>query len=324
MSSRLDTSMSKINIIMPVFNGELYLYDSIKSILNQTFKDWELIIVNDGSTDNSEKIIKSFNDQRIKYFYKLNGGQASARNFGLKHAKDEFITFIDCDDYWDINFLSTQLIYINKGFDLVFCNGYIINKNFEKISDLNPGYGEYFGYKGFVKLINGTFFIPTSSVLLRRKLVYSVGLFDEEKKFQNAEDFALWLKLFLIGMKAYCHNNKLIYYRIHDNQVSKSDLSNQKTVLYVLLNILKNHEFLIDVYLAIISRLCTINLTLNKFFFKTFLLEFKNTSPFILDKLIFKYFNLNIFYFFLKIKFKLFKKFIFLKIKFKTLKIIKC
>ena len=91
-------AMPRVSVIMPVFNADKYVAHAIRSILSQTFTEWELIVVNDGSTDNSEEVILSFNDPRIRYFTKENGGVSTARNCALKKARGEFICFVDADD----------------------------------------------------------------------------------------------------------------------------------------------------------------------------------------------------------------------------------
>lgn len=93
------------SIIVPLYNKEAYFNDTIKSVLNQTFKDFELIIVNDGSTDSSLVVAQSFHDKRIKIFTKENGGVSSARNFGMEKAKHNYIAFLDADDHWEHNYL---------------------------------------------------------------------------------------------------------------------------------------------------------------------------------------------------------------------------
>lgn len=94
-------SKDLISVIVPVYNVEKYLPKCLESIINQTYKNLEIILVDDGSTDNSAKICNEYakNDNRIKVYYKANGGQGSARNYGMKIAKGEFVTFIDSDDY---------------------------------------------------------------------------------------------------------------------------------------------------------------------------------------------------------------------------------
>lgn len=115
-----------ISIIMPVYNSEKYLARCINSVLNQTYKDFELIIVNDSSTDNSEKIIKDYlNDKRIKYFNNIHKGVSNARNLGIEKSKGEYITFIDSDDWMLENALEEMYKYINIDNIDVCISGYI-------------------------------------------------------------------------------------------------------------------------------------------------------------------------------------------------------
>lgn len=94
----------KISVIIPVFNCEKFLGRCLSSIVNQTFKDLEIIVINDGSTDNSKNIIESFDDNRIKYYYQNNSGISATRNKGMKLANGEYISFIDSDDWLDNNY----------------------------------------------------------------------------------------------------------------------------------------------------------------------------------------------------------------------------
>ncbi len=102
----------KISVVMPVYNAELYLKEAIDSILEQSYKDFELVIVNDGSTDRSEEIIQKYNDDRIVYLYKPNGGIASALNLGIEKAQGEFIARMDSDDIAMHSRLEKQLNFM--------------------------------------------------------------------------------------------------------------------------------------------------------------------------------------------------------------------
>ena len=106
--------MPFFSIIIPVYNKETFLENTIKSVLQQSFTDFELIIINDGSTDNSESKIKSFSDPRITYLKKENGGVSTARNLGIEMAAASYITFIDADDYWYPNFLEEMVSSIEQ------------------------------------------------------------------------------------------------------------------------------------------------------------------------------------------------------------------
>lgn len=117
--------MPKISIIVPIYNAEIYLEKCIQSILNQTFKDFELILVNDGSKDNSLKICEFYSnvDSRVKIINKINGGLSSARNEGLKVSKGEYIGFVDSDDY--IHPQMYEILYnsiIRKNGDIAICD----------------------------------------------------------------------------------------------------------------------------------------------------------------------------------------------------------
>lgn len=103
--------MPKISIIVPIYNTEKYLTDCINSVVNQTFVDFELLLINDGSIDNSENICRDFaaKDDRIKLFNKVNGGQPSALNYGLDRATGDYIMFLDADDYWCDNEILSKL-----------------------------------------------------------------------------------------------------------------------------------------------------------------------------------------------------------------------
>lgn len=114
--------MYKISVIVPVYNTEKYLEKCLDSLVNQTMDDIEIIVVNDGSIDNSEDIIKKYEKQypnKIKYYKKENGGLSDARNYGIKHANGKYLAFVDSDDYIDVNLFSELEEHINNNYDLI-------------------------------------------------------------------------------------------------------------------------------------------------------------------------------------------------------------
>lgn len=123
----------KLSVIVPVYNCEMYLKKCLDSIINQTYKNIEIIVVNDGSTDNSYNLIKEYEKKYskiMKVYDKQNGGQASARNLGLKNAKGDLITFVDSDDYLDENMYSNMINILEKEkSDLVICDLLLYKKN---------------------------------------------------------------------------------------------------------------------------------------------------------------------------------------------------
>ena len=115
-----------ISIIVPIYNAEKYLKRCIDSLINQTKKELELILINDGSSDNSEKIIKSYKDDRIKYFSNKNQGIGKTRNFGITKANGKYIMFCDSDDYYELN--TCEEFYKKaeqEKLDLVICDFFI-------------------------------------------------------------------------------------------------------------------------------------------------------------------------------------------------------
>lgn len=132
--------MPDVSIIVPIYNAENYLDKCIESLLNQTKKEIEIILINDGSTDNSEKIIKSYKDKRIKYFKNENQGIGKTRNFGIEKATGKYIMFVDSDDYIDKNM--AKLMFdkaFSNSLDMVVCDYYKVINN-ENIEEKLPSF----------------------------------------------------------------------------------------------------------------------------------------------------------------------------------------
>ena len=123
--------MTKVSIIVPCYNVEKYIDRCLLSLINQTLKEIEIILINDGSTDRTDEIIQKYlNDNRIKYFKRTNHGIGNTRNFGLKEATGEYIGFVDSDDYIELNMI--ELLYkkaTEKNLDIVVCDFY---RNFDE------------------------------------------------------------------------------------------------------------------------------------------------------------------------------------------------
>ena len=149
--------MTKVSVIIPVYNTEKYLRECLESVISQTFTDIEIICVNDGSTDSSLAILEEYasNDKRIKVLKQKNKGAGSARNFGLKYATGEFLSFLDSDDFFENNFIEQMYSKAKEtNADLVMCavNGYntITNEIFSLPWALNIQFlpnQEVFNYK---------------------------------------------------------------------------------------------------------------------------------------------------------------------------------
>lgn len=187
--------MSYFSIIIPVFNKEKFVGNTLKSVLSQTFTDYEIIIVNDGSTDQSEAVIQSFSDKRIRYFSKENEGVAIARNFGIDQAKSEFVCFLDADDFWYPNLLETFHLYAKKLPEqkVLACAIEIEtqNKTFAAHYSISPKAD--FEVVDFFEASQKECVLWTSSVVIHKSVFETVGNFDT--KIKKGEDTELWIRI---------------------------------------------------------------------------------------------------------------------------------
>ncbi|MBF4517591.1 glycosyltransferase [Flavobacterium sp. ANB] len=216
-----------ISIIMPAYNAENYISDSINSVIAQTYHNWELIIVDDGSVDNTSQIVKEWElkDNRIQYYYQQNGKQGKARNLGISKSKGIYLAFLDADDLWLPEKLDIQIKAIQeKNVDLVFADSYIFNDNeTEDISKKMNISTSVFYDKNALNLFLDWNRIPILTVLVKKDKVINVGAFSEELEIQNVEDYHLWLKLLMAGNIFYALDYTLAKYRVHGNSATSSD-----------------------------------------------------------------------------------------------------
>jgi glycosyltransferase involved in cell wall biosynthesis len=120
--------MARVSVIIPAYNCSAFIKDTIESVLQQTFPDFQLLFIDDGSTDNTAAVIKEIKDPRIEYFYKKNGGQSSARNYGLKIAKSDYIALLDHDDIWPKNYLEIMIKALENNPDYGLAYAYVLSK----------------------------------------------------------------------------------------------------------------------------------------------------------------------------------------------------
>ncbi len=197
MNSLTKNTTPLVSIIIPTYNHAQFLTKALSSVIAQTLTDWEAIVVNNYSTDNTIEIIQSFNDSRIKIInFHNNGIIASSRNIGIKNATGTFLAFLDSDDSWLPRKLEISLNYIkNHNADLV-CNDEVLIENDKVISTWHHAANTQITYQ---KLLLKGNCISTSAVTVKRQAVLDVGLFNEEQQFVTAEDYELWLKLARAG-----------------------------------------------------------------------------------------------------------------------------
>ncbi len=222
--------MSKITIYMPNYNYGKFISKSINSVIRQTYKEWELLVIDDGSKDNSLSLLKKFKkNKKIKIISQTNKGLNRTNNIALRLSETDYIVRLDPDDYLDENFLNVTISYLekNKKIDLVYPDYYTIDKN-NKIINLIR-----YSDSKFSESLND---LPPhgACTVFRRKTLISLGGYDESVRRQDGYD--IWLKF----IKRYqAHNIKipLFYYRRHEN----NSTNNKKKILEAKSTIVKNH-----------------------------------------------------------------------------------
>jgi len=196
-----------VSVVIPTYNRADLVLKAIKSVLGQTFTDFEVLVCDDGSTDNTEEAIKSINHGKIRYLKQENKGPGAARNLGIKHARGEIISFLDSDDLW----LSDHLKYVVEFFELyleagmVYTNSEIVFSDDSRRQDIDYSYKRieiphaekkkrFWLYDGLVfdyyleRHMNAT---PCTSV--KREVFDAVGMFNEE--MSSAQDMEMWIRI---------------------------------------------------------------------------------------------------------------------------------
>ena len=208
-----------VSIITPVYNAERFLSDTIKSVQNQTYKNWEMLLVDDCSKDNSAQIIKEFQkyDDRIKYIkLEKNSGASVSRNTGIKNAKGRFIAFVDSDDIWKPEKLEVQVKYMlenNLGFTFTSYrymkeDGELTNKVAKAPSKIN--------YNGLLK----NTIIGCSTVVIDTDIVE----YFEMPLVRRGQDTATWLQILRKEKYAYGIDKDLVYYRLVGESLSSNKI----------------------------------------------------------------------------------------------------
>ena len=209
----------KVSVIIPAYNREAYIRQTVDSVLNQTYPELELIVVDDGSSDSTREILESYGS-RIKLLEhegRVNIGQSAAINVGLEHADGEFIAILDSDDYWETNKLELQTRYLraNPDIGLVYANGTAVNQDGEYLYDIYKPDHEEKNITGSV-LIDCYLFVPTNS-LVRSEVFSAVGKFDES--LRSGQDHDMAIRIAEVAKLGYM-NEILFHYRRHQESIS--------------------------------------------------------------------------------------------------------
>jgi len=207
--------MEKVSIIIPAYNKAELTVKTVDSVLKQTYPNIEILVVDDGSTDNTREVLSSYQD-KIRYIYKENGGASSARNFGIKKAKGEFIGFVDCDDLYARDKVELSVTYLKKNpdFGYLHTGACFIDEKDEIVGDYSHPMSQQQGWVSRRLILHN--FICNSTVFMRKSALERTGFFDEE--IFTPADWDMWIRLAEIVQIGYI-DYPLTYYRVSDNFV---------------------------------------------------------------------------------------------------------
>ena len=221
--------MPHFSIIIPLYNKANHIARTIDSVLRQSFKDFELIVVNDGSTDGGEKVAWQYNDPRIKIINQPNGGESSARNSGINIASADYIAFLDADDTWDFDFLEIINELIIKfptaaGYATHIRNSAILQQQVSLYFDATRGDDAWVIDNYFECLNSGYFPVTSSSVCIKKSLLIEIQGFNVNLKI--GPDIDAWIKVFLAADIAISNRFAATYHTDAENRsINRLDFS---------------------------------------------------------------------------------------------------
>lgn len=228
--------MPTISVITPAYNAEHTILETIESVQQQTFQDFEFIIINDGSTDKTLEVIETVNDGRLKVFSYSNGGVCTARNRGISHATGEYIAFLDADDLWTPDKLELQLkaLQQNPEAGAAYSWTYFMYKDKDSA---RPGKPVHYTGNIYPYLLTENFLCHGSNPLVRRSIVETVGEFDSN--FPHCADWDYYLRLALHTSFVLVPKHQ-IYYRQSTTSMTSKVSSIEKQILSMLEKTFKN------------------------------------------------------------------------------------
>jgi len=229
------------SIIIPCYNAEKYIEETIQSVINQTYQDWELIIIDDGSKDSSRQIISTYlDDKRISYQYQENSGVSIARNNGITKANGKYITFLDADDVWFSNNLEEKIRYIEN----------------QKVDAVYSLFDTIHGKKDFVTKIvtvanqptlkdillqKGNYSTAPSGIVLKSEILQKIGGFDAH--LSNNADQDIWIRILSNNYKIALLEKPLWQYRVHERNMSSNITLLEKDSILLFNKMAKNNLF---------------------------------------------------------------------------------
>ena len=231
----------KVSVVIATYNCARFIQKTIYSVINQTFENWELVIVDDCSSDNTYKKIKNVADERIRIIRleKNTGLPATPRNIGIRASKGEYIAFLDHDDVWIPEKLKTQIMYLEENPEVILIGSPFKVESRDSRYNNTPTTTKTKSLSGHLYeiLLNCNFF-ACSSVIVKTSVFDDVGIFDEDPQVSAAEDWDLWLRIAKEHKIAFIPQT-LGFYRMHGSGLSTETKQLQR-ILYVIDKHVKN------------------------------------------------------------------------------------
>ena len=252
-----------VSIIIPVYNGEKYMREAIDSALNQTYKNIEVIVVNDGSKDKTDEIALSYGD-KIRYFKKENGGVSTALNLGINEMKGEYFCWLSHDDVYEENKVESHINLLNEeNKDCVFmCGSYFIDENSQALSRKEKKFAQ--GFLTYREVLSEIFkgkMLGGCALFIPKRHFDRVGLFNEQIRYM--QDSEMWYRLLTQGVNFIVHSSDVcVKSRVHSQQatvtlksVGKKDADQVgPNMVQWLLNLPKEDRYLLKKYMFLCCR----------------------------------------------------------------------
>lgn len=224
VGSNVSTRQPRVSVIIPAYMSAQYISEALASVLKQKFREYEIIVVNDGSPDSREfEFAIGPHLEEIVYIRQKNAGAGIARNTGIEHARGDIIAFLDADDIWLPDFLPSQFVFLERNnYDMVYCDAVLFGMQSayrKTFMETAPSVGE----ANFNSILDLRCNVITSGTMARKNTIVRVGAFETERV--RAHDFHLWLRMAKSGAKIGYQQKQLLKYRVHLDSLSGDAIS---------------------------------------------------------------------------------------------------